>query len=77
MDNTTMRAKECAYSFYDLFFASTGRAMTKDEARQFSSLSQPERNIEVKKLAVKAKWATRCVIGTDAQEYVAFCPSNI
>lgn len=66
--------KECAYSFNDLFVAAHKRAMTKEEASAFAALSQSERNTAVARLAEQAGWKTRCVVGTDQQEYLAFCP---
>lgn len=68
--------KECAYSFNDLFVAARARTMTNEEAAGFARLTQEERNKQVQQLAQEAGWKTRCVVGTDNQEYVAFCPKN-
>ncbi len=62
------------YSFNDLFRAVWRRDMTESEARQFSNMTQGEKNRMVKRLVNKSdgvfKYEDR--VGSDGQIYTAF-----
>lgn len=65
---------ECNYSFKDLYMAAYGANMSSEDIKQFSFLSQAERNVKVLEWARLAGWGTDDRLGSDGQLYTAFCP---
>lgn len=67
-------SENCCFSFYDLFFAATGRSWTEFERETFSNLDQERRNSEVRRLVelTKGTWACEDREWSDGVTYTAF-----
>lgn len=67
-------SENCCYSFHDLFFAANGRSWTEEERLAFSTLSQDDRNSEVRKLvaATGDRWTCEDRQWHDGIIYTAF-----
>lgn len=63
----------CKYSFKDLLYA-VSKEYDPNTIKILYSLSQKERNIEVKRLCKLAGWYYQDVVGTDKIVYTAFSP---
>lgn len=63
----------CKYSFHDLLYA-VYKDYDPNHIKILYSLSQNERNLEVKRLCKIAGWYYQDVIGSDKIIYTAFSP---
>ena len=68
----------CKYSFKDLLYAAKlleGSEEIDKYLKNLYSMSQKDRNIEVKKLCKKSMWYFNDVIGKDGIVYTSFSPN--
>ena len=72
-------SENCCYSFHDLFFAAHGRSWTEAERLEFSTLSQEDRNAEVRRLvaATSDSWICEDRRWHDGITYTAFWKAAI
>lgn len=66
---------ECQYSFSDLYEAAHGSPMSQGVREALYGETQKERNERVQQWAQTAGWETQVRLGSDQQEYLAFCPN--
>jgi hypothetical protein len=67
---------ECSFSFWDLYKAVFGKDASEDFKKEFSSYTQEEKNVLVKKWAEQVHWTIDDRIGSDGVTYTAFYNSK-